>query len=184
MAVSFAAIEKKFDRVFGFIRRDLERILSIKPGVNFAGVLLATCACEILARYRYGSREGAKVFTKLFPPGPYQKVAKTLYDVLRNGLVHRYDGADIKVNGETVRIAIAWKEHQHLSVERIDGVPNFFLNVQQLCHDLFSAFDKYKAELEKDSSARDRFFTTYRKESVKDAPSREISAWQEILESC
>ena len=25
MTVSFAAIEKKFDRVFGFIRRDLER---------------------------------------------------------------------------------------------------------------------------------------------------------------
>ena len=28
MAVSFAAIENKFDQVFGFIRRDLERILT------------------------------------------------------------------------------------------------------------------------------------------------------------
>ena len=51
MAVSFADIEKKFDRVFGFIRRDLERILTLNPGGNYAVALLTSCACETLAKY-------------------------------------------------------------------------------------------------------------------------------------
>ena len=47
MTVNFADIEDKFDPVFGFIRRDLERILTLDPGGNFAVALLATCACEL-----------------------------------------------------------------------------------------------------------------------------------------
>ena len=39
MTVSFADIEDKFDPVFGFIRRDLERILTLDPGGNFAVAL-------------------------------------------------------------------------------------------------------------------------------------------------
>jgi hypothetical protein len=48
MTVSFADIEQKFNRVFGFIQGDLERILTLTPGVNFAVASLATCACETL----------------------------------------------------------------------------------------------------------------------------------------
>ena len=183
MTVSFADIEDKFDPVFGFIRRDLERILTLDPGGNFAVALLATCACETLARYRYGSTEGADVFVKLLPPGPYQKIAKTIYGVLRNGLVHRYDAADIKVDGKTVRITIAWKEHRHLSVEKMKSIPHLVLNMKQLCHDLFLAFDEYRGELEKDGTARDHFFTTYRHGKVTEVKSvNEANAWQEILE--
>ena len=184
MAVSSAAIEKKFDRVFGFIRRDLERILTLNPGGNYAVALLTACACETLAKYRDGSGEGADVFAGLLPLGPYQKIAKTLYNALRNGLVHRYDAKDIQLDGRIVEIAIAWKEHQHLSVKEIDGVPNLVLNVNDLCHDLFSAFDQYRDSLEKDGAARDKFFTTYRREKVMEAKpgDDEVGAWQEILE--
>ena len=113
MTVSFAAIEDKFDRVFGFICRDLERILALEEGGNFAVALLAACACETLAKYRYGSGEGSDAFRNLLPQGPYRTVANTLYDVLRNGLVHRYDAADLRFNGQTLRLAIAWKESRH-----------------------------------------------------------------------
>ena len=186
MAVSFADIENKFDRVFGFIRRDLERILTLNPGGNYAVALLTACACETLAKYRDGSGEGADVFAGLLPSGPYQKIAKTLYDALRNGLVHRYDAKDIKLDGRIVEIAIAWKEHQHLSIKEIGGIPNLVLNVKDLCRDLFSAFDQYRDDLEKDGTARDKFFTTYRREKVTEVESggNEASAWQEILESC
>ncbi len=185
MTVSFATIEDKFDRVFGFIRRDLERILTLNPGGNYAVALLVACACETLAKYRDGSREGAGVFTGILPPGPYQRIARTLYDALRNGLVHRYDAKDIQFDGRIVEIAIAWKEHQHLSIKEIDGVPNLILNVNDLCHDLFSAFDQYRDDLEKDGTTRDKFFTTYRREKVTEVESggNEANAWQEILES-
>jgi hypothetical protein len=49
MTITFADIEDKFDRVFGFIRRDLERILTLDPGGNFAVATLVACACETLA---------------------------------------------------------------------------------------------------------------------------------------
>ena len=97
MTVTFTDIEDKFNRVFGFIRRDIEQILTLDPGGNFAAATLVACACETLARYRYGSGEGADAFARLLSSGPFQTIAKTLYNVLRNGLVHRYDAGGISV---------------------------------------------------------------------------------------
>ena len=56
MAVPFAEIAERFERVFSFIRGDLERILTLKPGVNYAAASLIACACETPAKYRYGTR--------------------------------------------------------------------------------------------------------------------------------
>ena len=182
MTVTFADIEDKFDRLFGFIRSDLERIIQLEPGGNFAVATLVACACETLARYRYGSGEGADAFSRLLPSGPFQTIAKTLYNVLRNGLVHHYNASDIRVGGTIVRLAIAWREHEHLSVKQIDGVPNLVVNVTQLCRDLFSSFDDYRAELEENGEARDRFFTTYRQVgTVEVTVPSETAAWQDIL---
>ena len=181
MVVSFNDIEDKFDRVFGFIRRDLERILTLEEGGNFAVALLATCACETLAKYRYRSGEGADAFKTLLPQGPYRAVARTLYDVLRNGLVHRYDAADLRFDGKTLRLAIAWKQSQHLSTIELDNIPNLVVNVNDLCGSLFSAFDEYKTELRNSGEARDRFLRTYRKGSEKKVPDGEIDAWRKIL---
>ena len=58
MTVSFEYIEPKFDRVFGFIQRDLEQFLAQDVGGNFAVAALAACACETLARYRDRSGDG------------------------------------------------------------------------------------------------------------------------------
>ena len=183
MTVSFADIEDKFDRVFGFIRCDLERILTLDPGANFAVATLVACACETLARYRYCERGKVPMpFHSFYPPVRSRRIAKTLYEVLRNGFVHHSNAADIRVGGTIVRLAVAWKEHLHLSVKEIEGVPNLILNVTQLCRDLFSSFDEYRAKLEKNGEGRDRFFTTYRQIGIKEVtvPS-EIAAWREIL---
>lgn len=127
MTIAFEDIEDKFGRVFGFIRHDLERILTLDPGGNFAVATLVACACETLARYRDGSGEGAIAFSRLLPQGPFLTIAKTLYNVLRNGFVHHYNAADIRIGKRIVRLAIAWKEHQHLSIIEVDGIPNLVL---------------------------------------------------------
>ncbi len=182
MTVRFADIEDKFDRIFGFLRRDLERILTLEPGANFAVATLVACACETLARYRYVNEKDVDAFSQLLPSGPFQTIAKTLYNTLRNGFVHHSNAADIRVGGTIVRLAVAWREHKHLSVQEIEGIPNLILNVTQLCRDLFSSFDEYRAELEKNGEARDRFFTTYRQVGTKEVTvPGEIAAWQEIL---
>lgn len=182
MAVSFEDIKDKFHKIFGFIRDDLKRILTLDPGGNYAVASLFASACETLAIYRYGKKEGEIVFAKLLPDGPFQGVAKTLYDALRNGLVHRYRAKDIKVDGKTVEIDIAWKKGQHLTVYENVDVWHLVLNVRDLCCALFSAFDEYRSKLKDNGEARDRFLQTYRKEREMDAPSGEIGAWRKILE--
>ena len=182
MTVSFADIEQKFNRVFGFIQRDLERILTLDPGVNFAVAGLAACACETLARYRYGRGEGADVFSRLLPGGPFQVVAKSLYDILRNGLVHRYDTADIRVEGKTIQLAISWRAEPHLSVKEVNGVPNLVLNVTTLCADLFGAFAEYREELRGNGEARDHFLRTYRETgTVEVKVPEQVAAWKSIV---
>ncbi len=182
MAVSFADIAPKFDRVFGFIERDLARILTLDPGGNFAVAGLAACACETLARYRYGSGEGADVFSRLLPAGPFKVIARCVYDILRNGLVHRYDTADIRVGGKIVQLAISWRAEPHLSVKDIDGVPNLVLNATTLCADLFAQFAEYRRELEQSAEARDRFLTRYRETGVVEiAVPAQVEAWRTIV---
>src|SRR5262249_62127638 len=82
IAGSFADIEEKLNRVFGFIQRDLERFLAQDAGGNFAVAALAACACETLARSRDGSGDGGDVFRRLLPPGDFQVIARSLYDLL------------------------------------------------------------------------------------------------------
>ena len=182
MAVSFSDITTKFDRIFGFIQRDLERILTLNPGPNFAVAGLAACACETLARYRYGTGEGADVFSHLLPTGPFQVVARCLYDIFRNGLVHRFDTADIRVDGKILRLAISWGAEPHLSIKEIEGVPNLVLNVRIFCGDLFEQFAEYRTELEQSAEARDRFFTTYRQTGLLEITvPAQIEAWKKIV---
>lgn len=139
-------------------------------------------ACETLARYRYGTGEGADVFSRLLPGGSFQIIARSLFDILRNGLVHRYDTPDIWVGGRIIRLAISWRAHPHLSVAEIDGVPNLVLNVTALCADLFREFEDYRAELRGSAEVRDRFFTTYREVgTVEVTVPAQVAAWAQIL---
>jgi hypothetical protein len=182
MTVSFEYIEPKFDRVFGFIQRDLEQFLAQDVGGNFAVAALAACACETLARYRDRSGDGGEVFRRLLPAGPFQVIARSLYDLLRNGLVHRYDTADLNVEGRRVRLALSWRAAPHLSVQEIDGVSNLVLNITTFCSDLFKVFREYREGLKRSAEARDRFFITYRETGIVDvtAPGH-VAAWKAIL---
>ncbi len=181
MAVPFEGIRDEFHRVFGFIQQDLERFLGLDVGGNFAIAALAACACETLARYRHGTADGGEVFRRLMPSGPFQTIGRTLYDLLRNGLVHRYDTADIRVDGQLVRLALSWRAEHHLSVKDIDGVPNLVLNVTTLCADLFKAFHDFREELKRNAEARDRFFVTYRAAGAFDVAPAHVEAWKAIL---
>ena len=184
MTTSFKEVEDKFGKVFGYIRCDLERMLTLHPGVNFAAALLISCACEILAKYRNGSRQGDKVFKDLLPSGPYRTAAKPIYTTLRNGLVHGYAGGDVQFDGQTLRLAISWGKHEHLSIIKKNGeVPNLVLNVRQLCEELFSIFDKYKDQLEKSDQARKSFLDRYSEEDkeVEVTDCNQIYALQEIV---
>jgi len=183
MAIDFKAIEQRFCEIFGFIQQDLLRIIQVEPGVNYAAAALIGCACETMAKYRYASGEAADAFAVLLPEGTHQKVAKTLYDALRNGLVHGYEAKDIEFNGSHVGLAIAWRETPHLSFKVVNGKPQLMLNMRDLCERLSEQIDVFRAELEGNASARDLFFTRWPKKRVLTvrAP-EEIQVWKELTQ--
>lgn len=182
--IDFSAIERQFRETLGFIQQDLARLLTLNPGVNYAAAAVIACACETLAKYRYGTREGARAFAKLLPPGPYQQAAKTLYNALRNGLVHGYDAQDVQVNGGRIGLGIAWRETPHLSVMQRDGRPCLVLNVHVLCSQLLAQIDDFRRELEARAEARDLFLNQWKRDRVERVGSEvEREAWQTLLSS-
>ena len=183
MAVDFHAIEQRFREIFGFIQEDLSRIIQVEPDVNYAAAALIACACETMARYRNASGEGGEAFATLLPGGIYQTAAKTIYNALRNGLVHSYEAQDIEFNGSLVGLAIAWQETPHLSFLRNEGKPHLVLNMRELCKRLSEQIDSFRAELMADANARDRFFTQSRKDRVHTAGTpQEVQAWKELTQ--
>jgi len=136
-----------------------------------------------MARYRSASGEGGVAFATLLPGGIYQTVARTIYNALRNGLVHSYEAQDIEFDGSSVGLAIAWRETPHLSVLLKDGKPQLVLNMRELCERLSEQIDSFRAELRADANARDRFFTQCRKERVHTAGTPEqVQAWKELTQ--
>jgi hypothetical protein len=185
LAVSFAKIENRFERIFGFIQKDLEQLLSLEAGGNFAIATLAACACEPLARYWLGSGEGADAFARLLPSGAFQTIAKTLYNCLRNGFVHHYGCSDMDLgSGVVVQLAISRRKRAHLSVTSMDGRPTLVLNAEVLCRGLFRLFETYREVLENDADARDHFIKTFNGVgAIKVQRASEVTAWKEILSS-
>ena len=181
MAVSFKEVEKKVEETFGFIESDLKRILTLKVGGNYAVALLVACACDTLAEYKHGKGQGEKIFRKLLPDGPYRKAAKPIYDALRNGFAHRYNGYDISFDGQTLRIVLAWKKGKHLSVRKIKEVPNLVLNVRQLCKALFLEFEKYRRVLKKNDKSRKVFLERYNKKIDEVQDAKQICALKTIV---
>jgi hypothetical protein len=96
--------------------------------------------------------------------------------------VHRYDTADLRVDGNIIRLAVAWRVEPHLSVKDIDGVPNLALNATSLCADLFKAFAEYREQLVESAEARDRFLTRYRETGCTEITvPAQVEAWKLIV---
>jgi hypothetical protein len=115
MAPPFATIERDFQRLRGFVLNDLDRIVGAETGGNFAAVALVLVACEALGQLRYGGqRPEVRAFSDCLPD-EWQPVARTLYDALRNGLVHNYDAMNIWIDGEAIGFEFAWRGERHLT---------------------------------------------------------------------
>jgi hypothetical protein len=183
VAVNFEKIEQQFHEIFGFIQQDLCRIVQVEPGVNYAAAALITCACEVMAFYKYGKQHfGESVFEILLPKGDHRGRAKTLYNALRNGLIHGYYPKDIQFNGSQVELEIAWRETPHLSVKQVAGKLRLTLNVRNLCERLSDEINQYCIELQSDPDARDRFWNQYQKgkELTVNSP-KEVDVWKKLL---
>jgi hypothetical protein len=184
MGLAFPHIADDFHAVFGFLQGDLERMLTVHPGVNYAATVLIACGCETLAWYRHSSPDGTLVFPSLLPDGPFRAVGKSIYAALRNGLVHKYDAKTLCIGNARVGIGIAWHETPHLSFREENGLRVLVLNVRDLATQLNMAFAAYRAELERSDHRRDTFVIQQRRRREHPVlDTDEVAAWSRILES-
>ena len=183
MAVEYEVIKDKFEQLRNFIINDLTLIIQQETGGNYLAACLIACACEALSRFKYGSpHKGELFFSEMTLPSKWQPVAESLYDALRNGIVHGYDTKFIIVGSQRIEIVVSWRQHPHLTF--LPGTTYLYLNIQTMAADLERALTKYKAELKTDPKLRDRFWQTMRdmsNEWDQPAQGKELGAWKELL---
>jgi hypothetical protein len=151
--VGYETIREDFEKLRDFFLNDLDGILSLDVGGNYAVAVLVGIACEEIARVRHGEPKGERVFAEMLPE-EWRPVAPSLYDAVRDGLAHRYEPSVLVLDGgDQIEVAISWREREHLSVEG----RTVFLNAVELVADLRDNFVEYQAALRKDADLRDRF---------------------------
>ena len=177
MTVQFSDIEEDFGELRGFILNDVDRIVSMEIGGNYAAAALIACAYEALAQLRGVAKHG--VFAENLPT-EWLPVAQSLYDALRNGIVHGYATKAIVIDGRQVEIGVSWREQQHLSLDRVHRI--VFLNVAAMADHLRHAFEHYEALLRSDTEARERFVRQRRRGRDVSPRGDELAAWKVLLD--
>lgn len=118
---------------------------------------VALAHAEVLAKLRGVDKDA--VFAETLPR-EWRPVRRSLYDALRNGIVHGYATKTLRVDGSPVGIGVSWRDHPHLSLD--PARRTVFLNVETMAADLRRAFENYEAELLANADARERFLKSSR----------------------
>lgn len=179
MSLSDDEVLRRCDEIRTFVVGDLERMVAMQVGGNFAVAGLMAAACEALASLR-GERKGHgwKVLADTLPE-PFTDVAESLWKAMRHGLLHNYWPNRLRVDETYVNLSFSWREKQHLS-RSDDG--ELVLLVPALVAGLRKVWDGFAEQLMTDAQTR----ATARKDLEKlgrvDTVQRnEKAAWLRIL---
>lgn len=182
--VTFGEIEEEFLRLKNFLTADLKLILEPGTGGNYISAALIACACDALTWLISGKKnKGEEFFTRHLLTPQWAPVGKTIYDAVRNGLVHSYETKDIVVGGTRIRLGISRKEKPHLTFDAAEGI--LYLNVQQLTRDLLTAIDEYQDRLKDDENLRAAFRKNMKSgKEVLIRDQKAVELWQSLLRGC
>lgn len=168
------ALLHTFDELRRFVMEDLERIVSQDVGGNYAVGALVGCCYEMLGRLR--GEDAHSLFAESLPD-EWKSVASSLFNSLRNGLVHSYAPKVIRV-GPGIQVAISWREVAHLSWvgDRV------VLRAPDLVQGLELAWARSECVLREHRGAREYFAKAIRRERVVPVlGADEKSAWIRLL---
>jgi hypothetical protein len=184
MDVQYETIKSKFEEIKHNLTNDLKTVARSARSVNYTAALLIACACESLARFKYGRKNnGDQFFRETMLPDAWKPVSRSLYDALRDGLAHAFETMNVKVGSKQFDIGISWSQQTHLTFN--ESRTGCYLNVQNMVNDLLAAIDGYEQELINDPKARARFYETMREMKngfIKDVSNNtsERAAWEEL----
>ena len=179
MPLSDDDVLARCDELRRFVVDDLERMLEMPVGGNFAVAGLMAAGCEALACLR-GERQdrGWTVLAEILPT-PFSEVAESLWKAMRNGLLHNYSPNSLRIDGTEVNLAFSWREQEHLSWSD-DG--ELVLLVPALVDGLRDVWARFAAQLEHDSVARSGARKDLEKLGrIDNVRGREKTSWVRIL---
>jgi hypothetical protein len=179
MAVPYETIRAEVERLRDYVTHDLDLLIRQDVGGNYLAASLITCACDAIAYLKYGRRNRGDLFFTEILPDLWKPVAKTLYDAIRNGIVHTYETKTIILGSRRLDISVSWKAkpHLHLSARGTE----VYVNVSQLSQDLKAAIAQFEADLKVDANLRDTFFKSMRCEREINPADSERRKWQQVL---
>jgi len=185
MAVEYEEIRSKFEELRNFIINDLKLLVGQENGGNYITACLIVCACEALSWLRNGKpHKGELFFSEMVLPQKWQPVASTLYDALRNGIVHGYETMDVVIGPTRVVLAVSWKQKPHLKFLRSGQHVYLYLNIQSMAADMKHALGKYEEELKTNCKQREVFYKAMRQMKnkwEKQPPQEERKTWETLL---
>ena len=183
MANTYDDIKDDFEELRDFFKNDLRILIQSSVGGNYAAVLVATTACEVLGSLRF-ENNGEREFLRMYLlPETWHTVASSLYDALRNGLAHSYSTKTIlQINGTDLEVGISWSEKPHLQFDDQRSV--LYINVRELAQRVIEALATYEAELK----TRPELCALYtkrrqKKRTINVHTSGERDAWKSLLSS-
>ena len=181
MTISFDSIKNDFYELRDFILNDLELLVSLPRGGNYAAALLITTACETIGRLRYKAGDGSEFFKNYLVPNDWKPVAFSIFDALRNGLAHSFaTKAIIQIPEAPLELGISWKEKPHFTYDPNEGC--VYINIADLSRALKRGFDIYEKELRADPKLSDLFRKRRQRKRALDVRDHtEGEAWKKLL---
>lgn len=179
MEVSYEDIRETFEKVRDYFTYDLKLLSGQSEGGNYITALLIACACETLARFRYGQPNGAQFFAKEMLTDEWQPVAPSLFDAMRNGIAHCYETKPIRIGNRLIDIGIAWRKHPHLQFSYDKKI--LYLNIQTMAEQILNLLKEYESSLKADQQLRLQFFKAMKTDWTKKTDGDELNAWKKLL---
>ena len=183
VTATYNDIKDDFEELRDFFTNDLRILIQSSVGGNYAAVLIATTACEVLGPLRFENNGEREFFRMYLLPETWRTVAPSLYDALRNGLAHSYATKTIlNINGADLELGISWSEKPHLQFDHKHSV--LYINVRKLAQQVSEALAVYEEELK----AQPKLCVLYaerrkRKRIINVHTSVEREEWKALLSS-
>jgi hypothetical protein len=179
MEVSYEDIRETFEKIHAYFTYDLKLLSGQSKGGNYITALLIACACETLARFRYGKSNGAQFFAKEMLTEEWRPVAPSLFDAMRNGIAHCYETKPIRIDDKLIDIGISWREHPHLQFSRDKNV--LYLNIQTMAEQILKLLQEYESSLKADQKLRLQFSKVMRTNWTKKTKGDELKTWKKLI---
>jgi hypothetical protein len=179
---SFEDIKSEFDETLGYLRNDLDWLITNKPCLHYTVALLVGCGCEMLAACRgpESKRRGEIVLAELLPEGDWRILAERLYTALRDGLAHGFDTKHIVVDGQQYQISLRSRGRgPQLMFLDSDRGPILSIHIKSIATDLCAKITDFEELLKRDADSRQRFLRA--SQPVASLNEREKAAWRNLV---